>query len=68
MEEPYSISLYPGTGTVDGKCGDHVLISPAYTVKEEEISLIVQKVTKVIDDFFKSAEFAAGNGAAWTHP
>lgn len=68
MEEPYSISLYPGTGTVDGKRGDHILISPAYTVTKNEISLIVEKTTKVIKDFFKGAEFASGNGSAWNHP
>ena len=62
MEEPYSISLYPGTGTADGKSGDHVLISPAYTVTSEEVEMIVDRAVAVIEDFFKGAEFASANG------
>jgi hypothetical protein len=52
MEEKHSISLYPGTGTVDGKYGDHVILSPAYTVTEEEVKLIVDRAALVIEEFF----------------
>ncbi|KAF2431403.1 PLP-dependent transferase [Tothia fuscella] len=52
MEEKYGISLYPGTGSVDGKYGDHIIISPAYTVTEQDIKLIVDKAVAVIEDFF----------------
>jgi adenosylmethionine-8-amino-7-oxononanoate aminotransferase len=62
MEEPYSISLYPGTGTVDGRSGDHVIISPAYTVTSEEVEMIVDRAVAVIEDFFKDAEVASANG------
>ena len=52
MEEPYSISLYPGTGTMDGKRGDHVLVSPAFDVTEDQIEQIVGLTVRVIEDFF----------------
>jgi adenosylmethionine-8-amino-7-oxononanoate aminotransferase len=52
MEEKHSISLYPGTGTVDGKYGDHVILSPAYTVTEKEVKLIVDRAALVIEEFF----------------
>jgi len=62
MEEPYSISLYPGTGSVDGIRGDHVIISPAYTVTSEEVEMIVDRAVAVIEDFFRDTEFASANG------
>jgi adenosylmethionine-8-amino-7-oxononanoate aminotransferase len=52
MQEPYNISMYPGNGTVDGKKGDHVLLSPAYNVTKDDIKKIVDLATRVIDDFF----------------
>lgn len=52
MQPPYSISLYPGNGTVDGKSGDHVLLAPAYNITESDIRLIVDTTVKVIEDFF----------------
>ena len=53
MQEPYSISLYPGSGTVDGRRGDHVLLAPAYNVTEEEIRYIVDTTATVIFQFFR---------------
>jgi len=52
MLEPYNISLYPGTGTVDGKRGDHILIAPAYNVQREDIDLIVTTTARVIATYF----------------
>jgi adenosylmethionine-8-amino-7-oxononanoate aminotransferase len=56
MQEPYSISVYPGNGTVDGRKGDHVILSPPYNVTEEEIDNIVDLAAKVIEDFFANME------------
>lgn len=50
LREPHNISLYPGSGTVDGTLGDHVLITPSYSVSAEEIDLIVSKVAAVIKE------------------
>ncbi|KAI9711249.1 MAG: hypothetical protein M1820_002236 [Bogoriella megaspora] len=52
MDPPYNISLYPGTGTVDGKRGDHVLLSPAFNVTKEDIERIVRLTAMVIQNFF----------------
>ncbi|KAF7174242.1 hypothetical protein CNMCM5623_006771 [Aspergillus felis] len=40
------VAVYPGTGTVDGVRGDHILIAPPFTVKEHEIRHIVEVVTE----------------------
>jgi len=67
MEEPYNISIYPGTGTVDGKSGDHVLLAPAFTVTSLEIEMIVDRAASVIEDFFKDLELVQKKAGARTH-
>lgn len=52
MEPEYSISIYPGTGTADGKSGDHVLLAPAYNVTRADVEKIADLTTRVITDFF----------------
>lgn len=52
MKEPYNISIYPGSGTVDGKVGDHVLLAPAYNVTADEIENIANVTAGVVQDFF----------------
>ncbi|KAF2492383.1 aminotransferase [Lophium mytilinum] len=52
LEPKYSISLYPGTGCVDGKSGDDIMLAPAYNTTEADITLIVDKTTAVIEEFF----------------
>ena len=41
------VAVYPGSGTVDGKGGDHVIVSPAYTVTEAELRLVLKVVKEV---------------------
>ena len=53
LQPPFSISLYPGTGTADGRRGDHVLLAPAYNVTEEDIRYIVDTTAAAITKFFK---------------
>jgi hypothetical protein len=56
LEEKYSISLYPGTGTVPGgRSGDHILLAPAYIVTREQIEDIVERTTRVIEDYFSDS-------------
>jgi len=52
IQEPYNISLYPGSGSVDGRLGDYVLLSPAYNVTEHEIGYIVSQTEKVVQEAF----------------
>jgi adenosylmethionine-8-amino-7-oxononanoate aminotransferase len=65
MTEPYNITMYPGTGTVDGVKGDHVIISPAYTVTEAEVDLIVDLASGAIEDAFKSIDEGKNGVKAW---
>ncbi|KAK5128958.1 hypothetical protein LTR85_000291 [Meristemomyces frigidus] len=55
MQDPYNISLYPGTGTVDGRRGDHIILAPAYNVNENEIRHVVDTTVLVVKHFFRSA-------------
>ncbi|KAH7128345.1 adenosylmethionine-8-amino-7-oxononanoate aminotransferase-like protein [Dendryphion nanum] len=50
--EPYNIHIYPGAGTADGISGDHQLLAPPFTINENDVDLIVDRVTRVINDFF----------------
>jgi adenosylmethionine-8-amino-7-oxononanoate aminotransferase len=43
------IMLYPGTGCVDGKSGDQVLIAPPYRVTREEVDIIVHATSRAIE-------------------
>ncbi|PMB71618.1 putative aminotransferase [Beauveria bassiana] len=46
------IMLYPGTGTMDGVSGDHVLVSPVYTSTEEDVGRIVERIQETVDRTF----------------
>jgi len=61
MQEPNMISLYPGTGSVDGVAGDFVLLAPPYTITLEDVELIVQKTASTIDAYFEQ-EFGRHQG------
>ncbi|MCJ1324283.1 hypothetical protein MMC10_000945 [Thelotrema lepadinum] len=51
-QEP-GLMLYPGAGTVDGKQGDHVIISPSYTVTAQDIDAIIRGAKQAIDTVFR---------------
>lgn len=53
MQKPYNMSLYPGTGSADGRRGDHIILAPAYNVTSSEIRHIVETVTAVVSKYFK---------------
>ena len=50
-QEAMAIGLgcYPMGGTIDGKHGDHVLLSPPYNVTAAEIDEIVEKFGDAVD-------------------
>lgn len=43
------LACYPGSGTVDGVCGDHVLLAPPYIVTADEVELIVERLGAAVD-------------------
>ncbi|RYP82747.1 hypothetical protein DL769_001556 [Monosporascus sp. CRB-8-3] len=55
LKEPYCVALYPGTGTVDGVAGDHVIVSPAYNTTAADIEEIASLVYRLINDYFASS-------------
>jgi adenosylmethionine-8-amino-7-oxononanoate aminotransferase len=63
VAEAYGINVYPGAGSEDGIRGDHIIVSPAFNVRPEEIEWIVDTVGRLVDDFF-----AAKNGAGRDGP
>ncbi|USW49427.1 Putative aminotransferase class-III, pyridoxal phosphate-dependent transferase, major [Septoria linicola] len=52
MQRPYNVSLYPGTGSADGRRGDHIILAPAYNITSDEIRHLVETVTLVVTQFF----------------
>jgi adenosylmethionine-8-amino-7-oxononanoate aminotransferase len=43
------LCIYPGSGTADGKTGDHVLIAPPFIVDGETIDMIVGRLGEAVD-------------------
>jgi adenosylmethionine-8-amino-7-oxononanoate aminotransferase len=47
--------IYPMSGTIDGRAGDHVLIAPPFIVNREQIDVIVERLADSIDAAIASA-------------
>lgn len=62
MSPQFGISLYPGTGTVDGIIGDHVLLAPAYAMRKEDMRLIASLTRDVVFATFKDLCAGCGDG------
>ena len=43
------LMVYPSSGCVDGVSGDHVLMAPPFNVKENEIDLIIEKLSQALE-------------------
>ncbi|GAD94277.1 hypothetical protein CIMG_03000 [Paecilomyces variotii No. 5] len=56
LEPRYGISLYAGSGTVDGVRGDHILIAPPYNTNKDEVILIATVAAKVTQEVFRDLE------------
>ena len=54
------VNIYPGHGTIDGVNGDHIIIAPPYTIRDNEIQIIVETVLKayqkVVSDKYSISE------------
>ncbi|KAH7071655.1 pyridoxal phosphate-dependent transferase [Paraphoma chrysanthemicola] len=55
----YGIRIYNGAGCADkanrdlGRGGDHIMICPAFNITLKEVDLIVDRVGRLIEDFFE---------------
>jgi adenosylmethionine-8-amino-7-oxononanoate aminotransferase len=43
------LAVYPMGGTVDGRRGDHVVVSPPYIIGDDEIDILVDRLAQAID-------------------
>jgi len=43
------LMVYPMGGTVDGRCGDHVLLAPPFITSEDELAQIVNRLRVSVD-------------------
>jgi len=43
------LMVYPMGGTVDGRCGDHVLLAPPFIATDTELALIVDRLARALD-------------------
>jgi adenosylmethionine-8-amino-7-oxononanoate aminotransferase len=48
ISHPYNMTVYPGTGTVDGRRGDHIILAPSYIITKEDVDHIVDTVLAVV--------------------
>ncbi|KJR84645.1 aminotransferase class III family protein [Sporothrix schenckii 1099-18] len=54
----YAVAVYPGSGTADGVSGDHIILSPPYNVTKAEIHTIVDRVARLVEDYFATKKDA----------
>ncbi|OCT51744.1 putative aminotransferase [Cladophialophora carrionii] len=50
------VAVYPGSGTIDGKRGDHAILSPPYNVSWVELGRIVEVMKKAYDQIEQEAD------------
>jgi adenosylmethionine-8-amino-7-oxononanoate aminotransferase len=49
------LMCYPMGGTIDGARGDHVLLAPPFIVSDDELDLLVQRLSQAVDHAVRSA-------------
>ena len=47
--------VYPGSGTADGRLGDHVLIAPPFIIEERELDDLIARLGRAMERTFSSA-------------
>ena len=48
----FNMTFYPGTGSVDGIQGDHIILAPPFNITNEDVDNIVTVVVAVIQLVF----------------
>jgi hypothetical protein len=49
----YGLMCYPMGGTIDGNCGDHVLLAPPFIITEDQVEELVEKLSSAIKTVFE---------------
>lgn len=63
LAPPYEIHVYPGSGTVDGVNGDHIILSPSYNITNADVDAIIDRVGRLVEDFFETLEVPVTSSA-----
>jgi adenosylmethionine-8-amino-7-oxononanoate aminotransferase len=50
------MTVYPGTGTVDGIYGDHIILAPSYMITKKDVNHIVKVISAVVHNVFNSID------------
>ncbi len=53
--------VYPGSGSVDGVRGDHIIVAPPYTITVEELGELFSRLSKAVSSVSKSLAEAQKN-------
>lgn len=56
LSSPYNMTIYQSTGTVDGICGDHIMLAPSFLVTKKDIDHIVDVLSMVINKTFENID------------
>ena len=48
--------MYPMSGTIDGKIGDHILLAPPYIINEAEINELIGLLADSLEAALQSSE------------
>ncbi|HEY9281571.1 MAG TPA: aminotransferase class III-fold pyridoxal phosphate-dependent enzyme, partial [Eoetvoesiella sp.] len=48
------LMVYPGGGTIDGRNGDHILLAPPFIVSDDELDILVERLSKAVDAAIQS--------------
>jgi adenosylmethionine-8-amino-7-oxononanoate aminotransferase len=43
------LMTYPMAGTIDGARGDHVLLAPPFTISDDELDLVIERLVEAVD-------------------
>jgi adenosylmethionine-8-amino-7-oxononanoate aminotransferase len=50
------LMCYPGSGTINGVHGNHILLAPAFIIQPAQVHEIVEKLAQAIDAAVKRLE------------
>lgn len=45
----HGLAVYPSSGTIDGRLGDHVIVAPPYNLEDRDIERIVARLGEAVD-------------------
>jgi adenosylmethionine-8-amino-7-oxononanoate aminotransferase len=58
ISEPFNMTMYPGSGTVDGVRGDHIILAPTYICTAEDVKHIAKTAAAAINQVFSKLSAA----------